>query len=189
MGKQFFKKLICKIRGGASTADAEMQYLLEHGFTHGKNFHNFSPYAIDANWPYLISVGDDVTISSDVKILAHDASTNLTGARTKVGIVKIGNNVFIGARSVILCNTRIGDNVVIGAGSVVTKDIPSNSVAAGNPARVIGSFEEYKEKNLKARSSGEHPILNKHEWNKWIDACPEDWKEMREALKDTFGYL
>ena len=166
-----------------------MQYLLEHGFTHGENFHCYSPYAIDVNWPFLISIGDNVTISSDVKILSHDASTILTGARTNVGIVSIGNNVFIGAGSTVLCNTRIGDNVVIGARSVVTKDVPSNSVVAGSPARIICSFDEYKEKNLKARNSGEHPIFNKHEWDKWIDAGKADWEEMRAALSDTFGYL
>lgn len=169
--------------------EIEAKYLEDHGFKHGKNFKNYSPGAIDHRWPFLISVGDNVLFSVDVSILAHDASTNKTGARTKVGIVEIGSNVFIGYRSTVLCNTRIGDNVIIGAGSVVTGDIPSNSVAAGNPARVICSFDEYKERHLKARNSGEHPIFNKHEWDKWIDAPQEDWNEMREMLSDTYGYL
>lgn len=60
---------------------------------------------------------------------------------TKIGIVQIRNNVFIGANTVVLPNVRIGDNVVIGAGSVVTKNIPSNSVYAGNSARLICLFE------------------------------------------------
>ena len=51
--------------------------------------------------------------------------------------VTIGNNVWIGGRAVINPGVTIGDNVVIGAGSVVTKDIPANSVVAGNPARLI----------------------------------------------------
>lgn len=54
----------------------------------------------------------------------------------------IGNNVFIGGRSIILYDVTIGDNVIIGAGSVVTRDIPSGSVAVGCPARVIGRFED-----------------------------------------------
>ncbi|WP_025002191.1 serine O-acetyltransferase [Prevotella dentasini] len=49
----------------------------------------------------------------------------------------IGNNVDIGVNSVIIGNIVIGDNVIIGAGSVVVKDVPSNSVVAGNPARII----------------------------------------------------
>jgi acetyltransferase-like isoleucine patch superfamily enzyme len=52
--------------------------------------------------------------------------------------VRIGDNVFIGARTIVLKGVTIGDNTVIGAGSVVTKNLPANVVAAGNPARVLG---------------------------------------------------
>lgn len=57
--------------------------------------------------------------------------------------VHIGKNCFIGDRTIVLPGVTIGDEVVIGAGSVVTKDIPSNSVAVGNPARVIKSGIHY----------------------------------------------
>lgn len=135
----------------------------------------------------MISVGDDVTLATGVKLLAHDASTVKVGAHTKVGIIEIGNNVFIGANSIILCNTRIGDNVVVGAGSVVTHDIPSDSVFAGNPAKYICSFEEYKQKHLSNRLC--HPILDKYNWNEWSDQPLKELKEMKEKLRDTFGYL
>lgn len=125
-------KLLSKWR--TNPEKAAMEYCYAHGFTSGKDFHYYSGYPVDSNWPWLISVGDNVTLSSNVRLLAHDASTAKTGAHTKIGIVKIGSNVFIGADSIVLCNTRIGDNVIIGAGSVVTKDVPSNSVYAGNPA-------------------------------------------------------
>ncbi|NRH20791.1 hypothetical protein HOO68_01975 [Candidatus Gracilibacteria bacterium] len=55
----------------------------------------------------------------------------------KSGNIIIGNNVWVGARTIILKGVTIGDNSVIGAGSVVTKDIPSGYVAAGNPAHII----------------------------------------------------
>ena len=55
--------------------------------------------------------------------------------------IKVGNNVWIGGNVVVLPGVTIGDNVVIGAGSVVTKDIPSNVVAVGNPCRVIKELE------------------------------------------------
>lgn len=104
-----------------------------------------SGYPIDMNFPWLITIGNNVTLASNVRLLAHDASTALVeDVHTKLGIVKIGDNVFIGADSVVLCNVRIGDNVVIGANSVVTHDIPSNSVYAGNPAKYICSFDEFQ---------------------------------------------
>lgn len=98
--------------------------------------------------PFLINIGDRVTITSGVQIITHDGSTALV--RNDVGRryfhyakVKIGNDVFIGVNSIILPGVTIGSNVVIGAGSIVTRNIPANSVAVGSPARVVGSFEEF----------------------------------------------
>lgn len=173
--------------GGTNPEEAAMEYCLEHGFKAGKNFKYNSGYPIDSNWPWLISVGDNVTLSSNVKLLAHDASTALTDVHTKIGIVKIGNNVFIGAGSIVLCNTRIGDNVIVGAGSVVTKDIPSNSVYAGNPAVFICTFEEYKEKHQESQKN--HPIFREHTWQQWPNASEDERTAMREKLEHTFGYL
>ncbi len=65
----------------------------------------------------------------------------------KFGTIEIGDNVNIGWNTIIMPNVKIGSNVVVGAGAIVTKDIPSNSIAAGIPARVIGSVEEYYSKN------------------------------------------
>ena len=87
-----FERLLMKIRG--KNSDADLRWCIDHGFRHGDNFNCFTPDAIDSNYPWLITVGDNVTISSDVKILAHDASTLLTKSHTKVGIVNIGDNVF-----------------------------------------------------------------------------------------------
>ena len=56
--------------------------------------------------------------------------------------VTIGNNVWIGAHSVVLPGVTIGDNAVIGAGSIVTRDIPANTVAVGNPCRVMREITE-----------------------------------------------
>ena len=64
----------------------------------------------------------------------------------KIGCIEVMNNVFIGAGTRILYNTRIGNNVIIGADSLVNKDIPDNSVYAGVPARFICTFDEYVKK-------------------------------------------
>ena len=84
--------------------------------------------------------------------MTHDASLKkfIGNDCNKVGRIVIGNNVFIGLKSIILPNVQIGNNVVIGAGSVVTKNIPDNSVAVGNPATVICTCEEYIAKHKKA---------------------------------------
>jgi serine acetyltransferase len=58
----------------------------------------------------------------------------------------VGNNVFIGINSTIFPNVTIGDNVIVGCCSVVTSEVPSNSVVAGSPARIVSTFEEYREK-------------------------------------------
>lgn len=65
------------------------------------------------------------------------------------GKVKIGNNVWFGMNCTVLKGVTIGDNCIIGIGSIVTKDIPANSVAIGNPAKVVCSLDEYFEKRKK----------------------------------------
>lgn len=101
--------------------------------------------------PFLITIGDRVTITSGVCILTHDGSTWLirdeaNNRHQKYAPVVIGSDVFIGINTIIMAGVTIGSNVVIGAGSVVTKDIPSNSVAVGNPAKVISDFNTLKNK-------------------------------------------
>ncbi|WP_278103647.1 acyltransferase [Microbacterium proteolyticum] len=97
--------------------------------------------------PWLITIGDRVTISSDVRLITHDGSGWLVsderGRRYRYAPISIGSEVFIGAGVTILPGVRIGDRVVVGAGSVVTRDIPSDTVAAGVPARPIGSFDQF----------------------------------------------
>jgi maltose O-acetyltransferase len=101
----------------------------------------------DYTFPHLISVGENTTIAGNVIILAHDASMKRLIGYTKLGRVSIGNNCFIGERTLILPNVAIGDNSVVGAGSVVVRDIPENSVACGNPARVLKSTSVFVEKH------------------------------------------
>ena len=125
------------------TAALKSKILAGGGYV-GENF-DLIQSSIDMSTPYLISIGNDVTLTG-VKVLTHDASLKKSLGYSKVGAVNIGNNVFVGWGSIILMNTTIGNNVIIGAGSVVCKDIPDNSVAVGNPCRVICSYDEYLDK-------------------------------------------
>jgi acetyltransferase-like isoleucine patch superfamily enzyme len=103
--------------------------------------------------PYLIEIGDDVTITNGIIFETHDGGVGLFRREfpgiNLYGRIRIGNNVFIGNNVIVMPGVTIGDNVVIGAGSIVTKDIPSDVVAAGIPARILKTMEEYKQKALK----------------------------------------
>ena len=81
--------------------------------------------------PKGILIGNQTLITREVIILAHDVCRRIK-AKTK-----IGDNCFIGVRTIILPGVSIGNEVIIGAGSVVTKNVPSNCIVAGNPAKII----------------------------------------------------
>lgn len=104
--------------------------------------------------PYLITIGNHVRITAGVRFVTHDGGVWVFRNEEQFndadvfGPITIGNNVHIGNNAIIMPNVTIGDNVVIGCGAVVTKDVPSNSIVAGVPARVIESVDEYKEKVL-----------------------------------------
>ncbi len=109
---------------------------------------------IDRIFPYLITLDDDCRIAAGTAILAHDASTKRHLNYSKVGKVYVGKRTFIGANSVILPNVRIGSDVIVGAGSVVASDLPNGVVAAGSPAKIIDTTENYVKKHkdlLKSR--------------------------------------
>lgn len=116
----------------------------------------YSPRKIPL-YPKLIKLHNNVNIAAGVTFITHDVSDNMinnTGyvqgkkLSEKIGCIEVMDNVFIGANSTILYDVRIGSNVIIGAGSMVTKDIPSNSVAAGVPAKVIGTFDDFVAKRI-----------------------------------------
>ncbi|WP_338847850.1 sugar O-acetyltransferase [Clostridium perfringens] len=115
----------------------------------GKNVHfgngvyaNFNLTMVD---DCDIFVGNNVMFGPNVTVSAgtHPIHPELRSKQAQYNIpIHIGNNVWIGANSVILTGVNIGDNSVIGAGSIVTKDIPSNVVAVGNPCRVLREINE-----------------------------------------------
>ena len=139
------KEFIYRLRGEYTT-----EKLVSMGMKVGKNFGRLNGVILDPSHCWLIEIGDNVTLAPRVHILCHDASTKQFLNYTKIGRVTIGDNVFIGAESVVLPGVTIGSNVIIGANSTVTHDIPANTVAAGSPARVICSMQEYLAKE-KAR--------------------------------------
>lgn len=95
---------------------------------------------------YLISIGNNVQVTEGVKFFTHGGGwviRNKYPDYDSFGKIRIGNNVYIGNDVCIMPGVTIGNNVVIGASSIVTKSIPSNVVVAGNPAKIIKSYDEY----------------------------------------------
>lgn len=125
----------------------KLKRLQRKGLVIGKNLNIEKGVIIDSSIPFLIEIGNNVTLAPYVHILAHDASTKIVLGYSKIGKVIIGDNVFIGAKSIILPNVKIGNNVVIGAGTIVSKDIPDNSVVVGNPGKKIMDMETFKNKH------------------------------------------
>ncbi|MFJ7974840.1 acyltransferase [Peribacillus sp. NPDC096379] len=120
----------------------------KNGVKMGSNCQIFGGVSFGSE-PYLISLGNNVKITAKNQFITHDGGINvlrnldLLPNADKFGKIVIGDNVFIGIGCTIMPGVKIGDNVVIGTGSIVTKDIPSNSVAAGVPCKVIKSIDDY----------------------------------------------
>jgi acetyltransferase-like isoleucine patch superfamily enzyme len=96
---------------------------------------------IDTSYPGLIIIETGVYITSGAKILAHDhAAFRLFKDDDSKGKVHIKKNVFIGVNAVVLRNVTIGENAIVAAGAIVTTDVPSNTIVAGNPAKVVRTF-------------------------------------------------
>jgi maltose O-acetyltransferase len=145
MRLNFLRKILLTLRG-----ETDIEILINLGLKVGSNCSFQDGVKIDESHCWNIEIGNDVTLAPRVMILAHDASMKRHLGYTKIGNVKIGNKVFIGGGTIILPNVSIGDNSIIGAGSIVTKKIPANVVAAGNPARILCSLDEFLNKHKEA---------------------------------------
>lgn len=177
---KFLKKILLTLQG-----ETDIDILIDLGLKVGDNCSFQQGVKIDESHCWHIDIGNDVTLAPRVMIIAHDASMKKHLGYTKIGKVKIGNKVFIGAGTIVLPDVSIGDNSIIGAGSVVTKDIPSNVVAAGNPARVMCSLDEFLNKHKEAMKNspifGEEYALGKN-FNEKMK------QEMNNKMNDV-GYI
>lgn len=140
--------LMYKLRGNDEAMHSlRLEDMRKKGLVYGTNFRCFSN--INSSEPYLIEVGDNVTISTDVKFITHDNSIiklNCNGTDV-FGKIKIKNNCFIGSGAIILPGVFLDENIIVGAGSVVTKSFKEkNIVIAGNPAKKICSAKSLEEK-------------------------------------------
>lgn len=168
MLKSLIKSLVY---GSKATSESYIKHLRNIGVEIGEGCTFFAPSKtlVDEQYPWMITIGNNVQVTEGVKILTHDYSWSVLktlkpkkydgggyvpgphqeGAVLGAsGHVTIGNNVFIGMNAIVLRNVIIGDDVVIGAGAVVTKDCPSGGVYAGNPAHRVADIGSFYEKRL-----------------------------------------
>jgi len=104
--------------------------------------------------PWLIELGDRVTVTSGVVFLTHDGANRVFRDQLSnssiwgnlFGRIQIMDNCFIGVNAIIMPGVKIGPNCIVGAGSVVLKDVPPNSVVAGVPAKIISTLDDYIER-------------------------------------------
>lgn len=138
------KALLTTLLGKCSTVDIQAPFYCDYGvhILAGENlFMNFNCVILDCA---LVTIGDNVQMGPCVQVYTayHPlaASERIKGPELAAPVT-IGNNVWIGGGAIICPGVTIGDNTTIGAGSVVTRNIPDNVFAAGNPCRVIKSIK------------------------------------------------
>ena len=129
--------------------------------------------------PYMVKIHNNVIITPETKLLTHDIIPEMLARKENVSpgtlfseyhmdTIEIFDHVFIGANCLILNGVKIGPNAVVAAGSVVTKDVPEGTVVGGNPARVIGTLDDFieKRKKMKDRPIDRDPLakIMKYYW-------------------------
>lgn len=180
--KNFIRRIIFRLRGDHTTED-----LIANGLRVGDNFVRMVGVILDPAHCHHILIGNDVTLAPRVHILAHDASLKMHLGYARIANVTIEDRVFVGADTVIMPGVTIGHDSIIGANSTVTKSIPSGVVAAGSPAKVIYSLDDFlarHRENMKQR-----PVYGE-EYSLRSNPSMELRRKMYEDLSDgESGYI
>ncbi len=171
------------IHGCRADSGAFLKYLKSEGISIGEGTIIYDPMntVIDVQNPKLLKIGKNVRITTGVTILTHDFSWSVVAGVYGeciggVAPVTIGDNVFIGVKSTILRGSWIGNNVIIGANSVVRGTLEGNAVYAGNPVRKIMALEEFYQKRQAQERDEIQAIID----TIGPDRDSEIWKYLRE---------
>lgn len=132
---------------------ANIKTAQKKGMKIGKNLY-VERFANFGSEPFLIEIGNDVTLAEGVTFINHGGDARVTKRLEKYkdgrnfGRIKIGNNTFIGKATILMPGVSIGNNCIVGSMSIVTNSIADHSVYAGVPAKFMCTTEEYGDKLL-----------------------------------------
>lgn len=127
------------------------------------------------NETYLVNIHNNVAVAANVTFITHDVMEWIFNYHQGekvfeqyIGSIEIFDNCFIGANSTIMCNVKICPNAIVAAGSVVTKDAPAGCIVGGNPALVIGRYDDLIEKRTNLNVSKKQDIkeIQRYFWKK-----------------------
>ena len=180
MINKYLKRLYYRLKSNYTT-----EHLIEKGLKVGSDFHRMHDVILDPSHCWLIEIGNNVTMAPRVHILTHDASFKHYFGYARIGNVILGDNIFIGADTVVLPGVSIGDNVIVGANSTITKDIKSNVVVAGSPAKVISSLDDFLKKN----TIEEFPVYEENYTIRFGITTKMKHQMYNDLLSSKFGFV
>ena len=160
------------------------KYLRKHKILAGMGEHiHWQPRKFPTD-PYCLCLHNNIAVAANVTFLGHDIINYVQNGMQKEkiyghkGCIEILDNVFIGANVTICPNVKIGPNAVIAAGSVIVKDVKEGTIVGGNPAKVIGSFDD-----LMQRRTMENKVISKMSKKERIELSWQQFRESRENEK------
>ena len=168
-------------------SEPNLERLVAQGLQLGVDAHISRPLYIDQLHPWLITIGDHVTIGPYAAIITHDTSLVQHTGQTRLGRVVLGNRVYIGVGAILLPGTTIGEDSVVGAGAVVHGQVPPASLAIGNPAKIspVKSAAAWQR-----ASAARAPNWPDKGWTIFSGITEERKREQRDALANgASGYV
>jgi acetyltransferase-like isoleucine patch superfamily enzyme len=140
---------------------------------------------IERDFAPLLTIEDGVVLARGVSILLHDSAlNNVAGAPIKFGRVTLRSHCYIGANATVLCGVEIGARAVIGACALVTRDVPPEAVAYGQPARLSGTIADLMARQ--SRERGVSPAIGYLPLTPWRDRRDPDAARDAERLIGEF---
>jgi maltose O-acetyltransferase len=161
--------------------------MVRRGLVLGTDVYINETATVDPDFLWLISIDDEAVIANHAHIIAHDASTRHFTGYTRIARVHIGKRVYVGAGAIILPGVTVGDEAVVGAGAVVRQDVDPGTIVVGNPARAVGTAEEFAAKHRAHQAI--RPVYPSYGFSGYGPVTSQNMERARRELADGSGYV